>query len=52
MNAAFGMVIHAVHVYDGYAIENGSAAECPLTPRFIITSIDMHKTNAECVEFE
>ena len=50
MNAAFGMVIHAVHVYDGYAIENGSADECPLTPRF--TSIDMRKTNAECVEFE
>ena len=27
MNAAFGMIVNAVHVYDGYTIENGDADE-------------------------
>ena len=38
MNAAFGMIIHAVHVYDDDAVENGAADECPNTPR--VTSVE------------
>ena len=50
MNSAHGMIISAVHEYEGYAIENGTADEYPKTPQFI--AVATRKTSTNQVEFE
>ena len=50
LNAANGMVIRAIHVYDGYAIDDIFADFGPETPRF--TSLQMRKNNAFAYEHD
>ena len=48
LNAATGMVIWAVHVYEDYAIDGIFADFGPETPRF--SALELRKTNAFAYE--